>query len=117
MRGEEANIQAACVRVFRLKWPELACMLFAIPNGGSRNPIEAHNLKLQGVLPGVTDMILLVPNHTNASMCIEMKAAKGRQTDYQKEFQAAAEKFGNKYVICRSVDDFLREVTTYLHDR
>lgn len=117
MRGIEANIQASCVRVFRLKWPEYAWMLFAVPNGGSRNPIEAHNLKLQGVLPGVTDLILLVPNQKHASLCIEMKAGKGRQSDYQKEFQQAAEKYGNKYIICRSVDDFLTEVTSYLHDR
>ena len=36
-------------------YPELALM-HAIPNGGSRNPIEARNLRLQGVRAGIPDI-------------------------------------------------------------
>ncbi len=42
------------------KYPELQ-LLYHIPNGGSRNAIEAKNLKRQGVKPGVPDLCLPVP--------------------------------------------------------
>ena len=83
MKGKEANLQAACVRWFRYQYPKYSMILFAIPNGGSRNPIEAVNLKSQGVVSGVADLILLTSNGVFSSLCIEMKADKGKQTENQ----------------------------------
>lgn len=114
MKSREAEIQSACVRWFRYQFPKLAPLLFAVPNGGSRNLFEAKNLKAQGVVPGVADLILLVPSSGYASLCIEMKHGKNTQTDLQKQFQEAAEKAGNRYVVCRSVDDFIFSVKSYL---
>jgi hypothetical protein len=114
MKSREAEIQSACVHWFRYQFPKLAPLLFAVPNGGSRNPIEAKNLKAQGVVPGVSDLILLVPSSGFSSLCIEMKNGKNSQTEYQVAFQQAAEKAGNKYVVCRSVDDFIFSIKNYL---
>ena len=58
------------------KWPELQLM-FAIPNGGSRNPIEARHLKEQGVKPGIPDVFLPVARGGYHGLYIEMKRRKG----------------------------------------
>ena len=114
MKSQEARLQASCKMWFDLQYPKLKKLLFAVPNGGSRNVIEASNLKAQGVVPGVSDLILLVPASGFSSLCIEMKAAKNTQTNLQREFQKAAESAGNKYVVCRSFDQFREEITMYL---
>ncbi len=80
MKGKEANLQAGCVKWFRLQWPKYSMVLVAVPNGGSRNFLEAVNLKKQGVVAGTSDLILLTPRGGFGCLCIEMKAEKGKQT-------------------------------------
>ena len=58
MKGE-AGLQSSCIEWFNLQFPKLKLLLFAVPNGGRRNKIEAANLKRQGVRAGVADLILL----------------------------------------------------------
>ena len=115
-RHEESHIQQSCVRWFRLQFPDIALLLFAVPNGGARNKREAGILKGEGVTAGVADVILLKPSGGFASLCVEFKTEdKGsNQRDTQKRWQEVAETAGNKYVICRSFDDFYREVRSYL---
>jgi hypothetical protein len=114
MIHREAELQSACVRYFRLRWPKLSGIFFAIPNGGSRNPIEARNLKIQGTLSGVADLILLKPSNGYGALCIEMKSESGRQSISQKEFQSAAQQAGNRYVVCRTFEEFRKSVEEYL---
>lgn len=113
MKGE-ANLQSSCVSWFDLQYPKLSPLLFAVPNGGSRNKIEALNLKRQGVKAGVADLILLFPRGGHGALLIEMKYGKGRQRDTQKSWQRTAEAAGYRYVICRTVDEFMYEVKKYL---
>lgn len=89
-------------------------MLFAVPNGELRNIVIAAKLKRQGVIRGVADLILLIPKKGYASLCIEMKTPKGVQSDGQKEWQREAEKYRNRYVVCRSLQEFINEVNSYL---
>lgn len=136
MREEEHNIQCACVRWFNLQWPQYRGLLFAVPNGGARSKATAGKLKAEGVVPGVADLILLVPKNTNPikeeyvtitleidgqipeiwyhALCIEMKTAKGRQSPEQKEWQAKVEAHGYKYAVCHSLDEFMAVVNGYL---
>lgn len=114
---EEHRIQAACVRWFRLKYPHLAARLFAVPNGGRRDGITGVRLKEEGVLAGVADLILLVPNADYYALLIEMKTPKGRQSESQKAWQRAVT--GNDdylYVVCRSLEEFINEVEEYLNN-
>ena len=63
----------------------------------------------------MADLILLVPNANYHALLIEMKTPKGRQSDSQRAWQRAVA--GNDdylYVVCRSLDEFIREVETYL---
>ena len=115
-RHIESHIQRNCLTWFRLQYPKLKLVLFAIPNGGTRNKREAGILKAEGVTAGVADMILLTPSGGFGSLCIEFKTEEkgSTQRETQKRWQKAAEAAGNKYVICRSFDDFRKEVISYL---
>lgn len=101
MNHHEHNLQTACVRWFRYQYPKYLC--FAVPNGGNRNTLEASRLKAEGVLAGVSDLIIVSEKKV---LFIEMKTAKGRQNENQKTFQQKLEKLGYLYFICRSFEEF-----------
>ena len=112
--SEEDHIQSECVKWFRYQYPKLRKLLFHVPNGGKRNKVTAQIFKAMGVVPGVSDLILLVSRHGYGSLCIEMKTTSGYQSpaqiDWEKEVTAA----GNKYALCRTFDDFQKTVKDYL---
>ena len=112
---EEHRIQTACVRWFNFTHKNLRGLLFAVPNGGRRDATTAAKLKAEGVVAGVSDLILLVPNKTNSALPIEMKTPTGRQSESQKRWQRSLHQT-YKYILCRSLDDFMREVNNYLND-
>ena len=114
MMHQESVFQRNCVAWFRLQYPALATMLFAVPNGGGRSRVEAAIMKGEGVTAGVADLLLLVPRGGFASLCIELKTQTGRQAPSQKAWQKAAENAGNRYVVCRSFEDFQAQVRAYL---
>ena len=72
-KNDEHRIQSACVRWFRLKYPKLKNVLFAVPNGGRRDAITGARLKEEGATSGVSDLILLKSNRFYGGLCIEMK--------------------------------------------
>lgn len=113
---DEHKIQCACVKWFRLKFPKLRNILFAIPNGGRRDAVTGAKLKEEGATSGVSDLILLKSNRFYGGLCIEMKKPGGYQSPAQKEWQKDAEANGAKYVVCRSLDEFMKVVTDYLND-
>ena len=117
MSHPESILQRQCVKWFRLQYAGIGNLLFAIPNGGFRNQIEAKIMKGEGVVSGVSDLILLYSNGVYNSLCIEMKVPGGRQTDKQRDWQELAERHGNKYVICHSLDEFMSEVNGYMQQR
>lgn len=113
-RHDESTLQVQCVKWFRLQYPKLSRLLFAVPNGGARNAATGRILKAEGVVAGVADLLLFVPHRGYHALCIEMKTAKGRQQDTQKAWQHDVETQGYKYIICRSFDEFKTQVETYL---
>lgn len=111
----EHQIQVACVQWFRYQYSKLSLNLFAVPNGGQRGKAQAGKLKAEGVLAGVSDLILLVASNGYYGLLIEMKTDKGKQSESQKHWQQHIEQYGYKYVVCRSLDDFQKEINDYLH--
>ena len=65
--------------------PELSLM-YHIPNGGSRNKIEAAHLKQQGVKAGVPDLCLPVARGEYHGLYIELKYGKNKPTENQKRW-------------------------------
>lgn len=113
-KDEEHRIQCACVRWFRYQYPMFRRLLFAVPNGGARSKATAGKLKAEGVVAGVSDLILLVGRGSYKGLCIEMKRPKGTQSAEQKAWQRDVEQEGYLYIICRSFDDFVQKVGEYL---
>lgn len=111
----EHDLQVAYVAWFRAQYPEDAAMLFAVPNGGSRNAIEAKRLKDEGATAGVSDLIYLEARGGYGALCIETKTRRrgSAQSDRQKEWQRQAEAHGNKYVVARDFAAFCREIVAY----
>lgn len=89
-------------------------LLFAVPNGGSRNIVEAKNLKAQGVKSGVSDVLLLISKKGYSCLCMEFKTPVGKQSDEQIEFEKQAEIAGNKYVVVRSVKEAIDIMKWYM---
>ena len=99
---KESVLQTACVKWFRLQYPHL--VIYAVPNGGSRNVREAQRLKAEGVLAGVADLVVLLPK--GKSLYIEMKVKGNKQTENQKVFQDKAITLGHPYTVCYSFEEF-----------
>ena len=115
-RDLEHRLQCACVRWFRLAYPQHHHNLFAVPNGGYRTPATAAKIKAEGALPGVSDLILLIARGDYHGLLIEMKTDKGRQSEAQREWQRLIEADGYKYVVVRSIEEFIKVVTDYLNE-
>lgn len=87
LKSTEAQHQSAVMQWAQLnlaKYPELA-LLYHVPNGGKRDPIEAKHLKEQGVKSGVPDLCLPVPRGKYHGLYIEMKTENGN-TSYEQDW-------------------------------
>lgn len=95
--------------------PELRTM-FHVPNGGSRNKIEAAKFKAQGVKPGVPDVVLPVPSDGYHGLFIEMKRRSGgRVSEDQAAWIEILRKYGYKAEVCKGFDEAVKLVEEYLH--
>ena len=114
MNNNEHKLQVGCVKWFRLAYPRYTLNLFSIPNGGSRNIIEAKRLKDEGVLSGAPDLFLSIAKKDFHGFYIEMKFGKNRQSENQKKFEKNIVKYGYKYSLCYSLDEFMNLINNYL---
>lgn len=120
--ASESEIQQSCLQWFRLQYPRLAAegMLFHIANEGVRMGAMGSRMKREGIVRGVADLCLAIPSHGYSALYIEMKRPKTifhdatYQSPQQKEWQKNVEKYGNKYVVCRSVEEFKDIIKDYL---
>lgn len=110
----EHRIQCACIKWFRYQYP--SAIIYAIPNGGQRNAIVASKLKAEGVLAGVPDVHIPIARKGFHSLYIEIKnGKKGVLSDHQKEVIDKLIAEGHKVVVCRSVDEFKKEIREYFN--
>lgn len=96
-----------------VEYPELK-LLHHIPNGGSRNTIEAANLKKQGVRAGVPDLCLPVARGGYHGLYIEMKAGKNKPTEKQLEWIEELRNEGYAVSICWGFEAARDELEKYL---
>ncbi len=115
MRYMEDNLQKSCVAWFDLQYRHLSWALFHIPNGGFRNQKEAAKFKAMGVRAGVPDLMLVIARRGYNYLAIELKVGKNKQTENQRWYQAKMIENGGKYVVVRSLDQFIETVTDYLN--
>ena len=99
----EDQLQQKIVIDFRNRNLKNDNLIFSIPNGGSRNPIEALKLKKTGTLAGVSDLIIMVPNRI---IFLELKTESGIQSEVQKNFQNKVEALGFEYLLIRNLKQY-----------
>ena len=114
MNHTESNLQAQCVRWFRLAHRKQSILLNSVPNGGARNAVTGAIIKREGAVRGVADLELNMARGGWHGLKIEMKTPKGRQSPEQKQWQKAVEEQGYYYAVCRCFDDFYNLVEWYL---
>lgn len=113
---DEHAIQVSCVAwataqsAYR---PELR-LLYAVPNGGHRHVRVASMLKVEGVRPGVPDLVLPVARGGFFGLYVEMKTRTGRVSTEQKEWMARLAAEGYRVEVCRSLEGFIEVVAGYL---
>lgn len=113
----EDDLQATCVKWFRLEYPRLKWLLWHTPNGGFRNVKEASKLKRIGVVAGIPDLFLAYPVKNYAGLFIELKWGDNKLTDKQKKQCDLLEEQGYKVVRgCRRFRAFQKVVREYLSD-
>jgi hypothetical protein len=103
LHWSEDRLQQEIFRWFNNKYPEHRGLLFHVPNGGSRNPIEAKKLKFMGVTPGVSDLISLI--HCCAFLELKRPDGKGGQSPKQKKWQFTVEAQGFEYIILNDLEE------------
>ena len=120
MKHDEHNIQVACVRWFYTNPQTKTMLLFSVPNGAKfagsarQRASQWKRLEKEGCLAGTPDLQLCHPAGDFHGLFIEMKTPKGRQSKTQALFEQRALDAGYKYVICRSLEEFIDTVQGYI---
>jgi hypothetical protein len=116
MKLNEHQEQCLVIEWFRRAYPKYDKLLFAIPNGGVRHIGTAIKLKKEGVVAGIPDLFLMIPNNSLHGMWIEMKASKGKLQTNQVEFMERATLLGYMSVVCYGFEEAKDLITEYLQD-
>lgn len=96
--------QVSAVNWFECTYPGV--LIFAIPNGGERNPMVAEKMRREGVRRGIPD--LMIPAWR---MFVEMKAPKGKLSEHQIERIDYLISVRYQCLVCYGFDDFKRQIT------
>ena len=96
----EREIQTAIVKELRKHCPY---PWFAVPNGGKRHIRVATKLKAEGVRPGVTDLVFVLPGGRFAGL--ELKAGKNGLSEHQKAFRDSITAIQGWWNVANSFDE------------
>ena len=112
----EADEQKAVIQwciLMEKRWPELE-YIYHVPNGGSRNRIEAANLKEEGVKAGVPDLELPAARGRYTGLHIELKHGNNKVTADQDRFLKALRKMGRCAVVCYEAEPAIQVISEYM---
>ena len=108
-RHIESEIQQSVVQWFRMKYPNY--IIAAVPNGGFRNAREAAIMQREGVFAGFADLIIIAKQNI---LFLELKTPIGVLSKKQKEFQKKVNNLGFQYVVCRSFDQAVMVIVSWI---
>lgn len=108
-KNAEARRQAAIVEFVR--WVAPSLLIWHVPNGGWRSKGEAGRMKWMGVLAGVWDLTIALPEARCAFW--ETKTDATDLSDEQMDFGQRMSAMGHKLAVVRSIDDARRELQAY----
>lgn len=119
-------------RVAVRECPLVEYLVFAVPNGAKLGgnerlrTIQMSQLKAEGFLPGVSDVLCLIPSSGYHFLAVEMKKRNrqnektngfitGGVSESQREFLAAVNQAGGLDVVCYGADEAIGIFRRYLH--
>lgn len=114
--GSEENEQEKVIQWSENKasvWPQLK-LLYHVPNGGSRNRVEAAKLKRMGVKAGVPDLVLPIPMGGYAGLYIEMKVGSNKPTKRQQEWIECLKMYGHRVQTCYCANEAIETIENYM---
>lgn len=104
---DEQGLQAAIVELFHALGVFKRAIVFSVPNEGKRTKTTAGRLKAMGMLPGVTDLVLV---HDGRAFFLEVKMPRGRLSPQQKEFEDLCRSRGACWALVRSVEEAKEQI-------
>lgn len=111
----ESAIQKKIVSYFRYKYPQYKSHFFSVPNSGNRSQSLGNIMKAEGMLAGVADLLLLVPNKDYSFLAIEVKTDIGKLNPNQKKWREDIEdKSIGRYEVVRSLAQFIELVDEWM---
>lgn len=106
--NKEDLLQQKCVIWFKNNYQMHGKgLIWAVPNGGTRNIIEAKKLKATGTMPGVSDLIVVLDSKV---LFIELKTDLGKQSDAQKIFETKITNLNHEYILIRNEEEFKKTI-------
>lgn len=109
MKTEEHNLQVAIVQYLRYN----NHLVFAIPNGGLRSKRMGAYYKAEGLLAGVSDLILVLKTDI---IFIEIKKGKEKQKPPQKEFENRVKELGYQYWLIYSIEQLIVYLNAFTNE-
>ena len=84
--------------------PEFRRLCFHPNNEANLGPLVGAINKAKGVVAGVADYIMLVPNGSCHGLCIEFKKVGEKQSDKQIDFETKVRSVGFRYEVAYSTE-------------
>ncbi len=113
----EGQEQTALLTELRIRLPEVADLIFHVPNGGHRVKAVAAKLKAQGVKAGIPDLVLPMARGGFFGLYIEFKATPPNDaaiSTSQHERIRKLNEQGYLAVVCRGHFDAMEQIRAYL---
>lgn len=113
----EGQEQAVLMIELRIRMPEVADLIFHVPNGGHRVKAVAAKLKAQGVKAGIPDLVLPMARGGFFGLYIEFKATPPNDaaiSDSQHERIRKLNEQGYLAVVCYGHFDAMEQIRAYL---
>lgn len=113
----EGMEQAALLTELRIRMPEVADLIYHVPNGGHRLKKVAADLKDQGVVAGIPDLVLTMARGGYFGLYIEFKATPPYDAAISASQHERIRKLneqGYLAVVCRGHFDAMEQIRAYL---
>lgn len=113
---DEDKLQMSCRYWFDVQYPYYRLLLHHSPNEGLlvKRAADGAKRKAMGVRAGFPDFVFMLPTKVAPYLCLELKTDKGKQSDSQREYQRQVEAVGGKYVVIRSLEQFITAINEYI---
>ena len=88
-----------------------------MPNGGSRNLLEAINLNKAGLTPGIPDVYCAISKGEFHGLFIEFKVGRNKLTGVQKIMFDKFSSAGYRCEVCYSFGDAVKVFVDYVEEK